>query len=245
MYEQANALERLPEFNSTIVTVHQRDNDEAVILNAIRVFDPGFEYETTDDSSDTASTEFDDMELFMNLSLLMEQRIIGKRGSTVRMMEMATGMNEIAGLPVDSKQLKAAVYMHDVGMTFVPGSALNNHGDFINPDIENMSEHPLLASQLLQGLGEWDEAVKIVLQHHERVDGEGYPNKLKSDDITAGAKLLNIVDAYDLMTYSADGSEDKRTIIRVVADINGRKGTQFDSHWVDIFNQYIRQRFSK
>ncbi len=213
------------------------DHDGAV-LQAIRVFDPAYEYEQ---EADVASSLTDDMQMFENLASVMEQRLVGKQDSTRRILSMSLAMNELAGHVVDSRQLRAAVLMHDVGMAFLPLGLLNKSGQYDEDEWQTVSGHPLVAAGLLENLAQWQEAREIVLQHHERVDGKGYPFQLPGERICAGAKLLAIADTFESMSHQRADREHRRTVIRIVAEVNACKGEQFDPYWVEIFNQHIRQ----
>ncbi|HDK16953.1 MAG TPA: hypothetical protein ENG75_03305, partial [Nitrospirae bacterium] len=79
----------------------------------------------------------------------------------------------------------------------------------------------------------------IILHHHERFDGNGYPHKLKGDIIPYGARILAIAEAYDVMmsntTYRNAGSAED-----ALAEIKGGAGSQFDPHMVNAFIKVIR-----
>ena len=266
LHDRPAALKDLPKFMQAVSNVYELGNADSVLVNAIRVFDPGYEHEVEDDVivseegpaseenavSDTAQeadpvkdSQWQDLELFKYMAQAMEQRVIGKQGSTQRVLDMALAMNALADCPIDNEQLKAAVYMHDVGMSFLPLSLVNKDSSYTETERQKLGYHPQVAARLLQRLDVWGEAAKIVTQHHERIDGSGYPQRLQGNDIVSGAKLLNIVDTFESMSQKRADREHKRTVIRIVAEINGHKGTQFDDYWVDIFNQYIRQKFAK
>ena len=79
----------------------------------------------------------------------------------------------------------------------------------------------------------------MILQHQEKLDGSGYPNKLPADMICDGARILAIVDAYYAMTnYRAD-REHKRSKLRAISEINACIGTQFCEEWVKVFNSIM------
>ena len=255
------ALKDLPKFMQAVTNVYELGNEDRVLVNAIRVFDPGFEHDAVPEVTESGKVEAEaapveetaavqpvilqDLELFKYLSQAMEQRVIGKQGSTQRIVEMALAMNALAGCPIDNDQLMAAAYMHDVGMAFLPLSLVNKESSYSEAERQKLGYHPQVAARMLQRLDNWQEAAKIVTQHHERIDGSGYPQRLRGEDIVPGAKLLSIADTFESMSQKRADREHKRTVIRIVAEINGHKGAQFDEYWVDIFNQYIRQKFSK
>ncbi|WP_394392914.1 HD-GYP domain-containing protein [Shewanella woodyi] len=84
------------------------------------------------------------------------------------------------------------------------------------------------------------EAAQIVLQHHEQVDGAGYPNHLTGDKICDGAKIIAIADTFDARSHErAHHTLLKRPLVRTMNEINNFSGTQFDPYWVEIFNQVV------
>ena len=87
----------------------------------------------------------------------------------------------------------------------------------------------------------WDQASYIVLEHHEREDGLGYPAGLTGAHICPGAKILAIVDAFEARTHERAYSTNlKRPFVRAVLEINRCAGTHFDPNWVNVFNEVGR-----
>jgi len=226
--------------------------DDAMLVSGIQIFDPYYKSSiTSNDSPPPAPAPINidymkrDIALFVDLAQTMEHRIMGKLGKSQRISEMALQMNQIANKPVDELQLHAAALVHDIGMAFLPLSLLNKTERYTDQERKKLLDHPSHSANLLVGLENWDLAGKIVKQHHERVDGKGYPNNLSKNEIVDGAKILAIADTFESMSHSRADREHRRTVIRIVAEINANENTQFDEHWVNIFNVYVRQRYLK
>ena len=224
-------------------------HDHEMLVNGIKIFDPGYQPTTSTpkkivepDAVNTAYIE-SDLALFVDLAQTMEHRVIGQLGKSQRICEMALKMNEIAQKPVDEIQLRAASLVHDIGMAFLPLSLLNKTDPYSEPERRKLHDHPNHSASLLDGLENWDLASLIVKQHHEQVSGQGYPNKLNGSEITNGAKILSIADTFESMSHSRADREHRRTVIRIVAEINNKEGIQFDEYWVGIFNIYVRDRY--
>jgi HD-GYP domain-containing protein (c-di-GMP phosphodiesterase class II) len=100
-----------------------------------------------------------------------------------------------------------------------------------------MRSHVYKSARLLENLNQWNEARKIVMQHHERIDGSGYPLGIKEDDICEGAKLLAILDTFDAITH-ARAYETHRQMPKkkAVIEINRIARGQFSSKWMQAFN---------
>jgi len=144
---------------------------------------------------------------------------------------------------VDPNQLAAAVLMHDIGMAFLPLNVLHKAGKLTGAELRTISSHPRTGYDLLRRMQRWDEAAEMVLQHHERVDGGGYPKGLTSLEICSGAKIIAIVDTFDARTHErAHVTQLKRPFVRAVLEISKCSGSQFSEKWVGLFNDTIRAR---
>ena len=89
---------------------------------------------------------------------------------------------------------------------------------------------------------QWREAANIVLQHHERVDGKGYPFGLTEDEICDGAKIIAIVDAIDARTHErVFMTTQARPLLRAAMEIGKHVDTQFSEKWVDVFKAVFQQ----
>jgi len=99
------------------------------------------------------------------------------------------------------EQLALGAFLHDIGKTLVPDHILNKKGKFTDKEYQQMKEHVDLGVNILAEIPELSAiALNIVQQHHERIDGSGYPKQLSSDDLNQYARMIAIVDTYDAMT---------------------------------------------
>lgn len=220
-------------------------NGESEILEKIAhvmaLLDPGF----VQASVAGPSPKEDDLVFLASLVHFVEGRALSPQGRTERILAMATDMNAAANRPIDPQQLAAAVYLHDVGMAFLPAELLKKQGGLSDQDRATLNGHAALGAQLLGQLGVWACASEIVAQHHERYDGTGYPNRLSNDQVCPGAKILAIADTFEAMTHARADGREKRPMLRVIAEVNAHSGGQFDPAWVDIFNRVVRSRYVK
>ena len=107
-----------------------------------------------------------------------------------------------------------------------------------NTEKEQLKKHPSLGYKVLKNNPVWEEAAQMVIQHHERPDGKGYPAQLNEHKICDGAKIIAIVDAFFSMTHSQ--RRHARSYLKAAAEINACSGTQFCEHWVQHFNIMLR-----
>ncbi|HMX15542.1 MAG TPA: HD domain-containing phosphohydrolase [Rhodocyclaceae bacterium] len=182
----------------------------------------------------------EDLAFFHSLALQLESRSPLFRGRTGRLLRLALDTNAAAGNPVDPQQLEAAVYVHDMGMMFVPESVWLKPGRLSPADTRIVREHPAQGAGLLGRMEGWKGAAEMVLQHHEMQDGGGYPRGLKGDEICAGAKVLAIADAYEAVVLKHRHRGAVRSLLRAAAEINACD-TQFAPEWIEPFNGVIRR----
>lgn len=141
-------------------------------------------------------------------------------------------------IKLQEKEVKVIQYVasvHDIGMTAVGDDILNKTFNLSPEEIERIRIHPEIGTELIRPL-EFVEAVSnIILHHHERVDGLGYPMGLKGDRIPVGSRILSVIDAYQSMT--TDKPYRKRmTVNEAVNELVTCSGKQFD---VDIVSNFI------
>jgi len=183
-----------------------------------------------------------DILLMISLIKPFEQRSPYWYGKSARHLLFALGMNAIADNRVNPAQLAAASLMHDFGMCFLPVDVLHKTTTHTIKEQKQIQQHPRIAHDLLGKMHHWDYAAEIVYQHHEHMNGEGYPHRLSESEICDGAKILSIVDTFDaIMHERAHIEKVKRPFIRAVLEINRYSGTQFSAEWVDIFNQFAQK----
>ena len=181
-----------------------------------------------------------DLDFFHSLALQYEARSPLFKGRSERQLNMALETNEVAGNPVDPLQLKAAVYMHDLGMMFLPESVWLKAGKLSDEEKQLLQSHPGFGGGLLQRMEGWQTASEIVLQHHETPDGGGYPHGLQGDKITPGAKILAVIDTFEAVTLKHRQHGGNRSLVRAIAEINACDN-QFAPEWITSFNTVVRR----
>ena len=194
----------------------------------------------------TAEEINEEIAFFMQLSLLIDQRSPYGAGRTSRIFELAMTMNHISKEPVAYEQLQTALYLHDLGMAFIPRKLMSKAGSLNRTDWHWVKNHVLSMHELISAFEVWQEAAEIILHHHERLDGTGYPNGLKGDQICEGAKLLAIVDSFEAITQKrAYQTSQQRPIVRAISEINNHSGILYCPKWVECFNQAVKRLHTK
>ncbi len=181
-----------------------------------------------------------DLAFFRTLALQLEGRSPSFKGRTTRLLRLALETNRAKGSPVDARQLEAAVYMHDLGMMFVPESVWLKVDRFSSEDKAALRLHPVYGAGLLERMPGWLSAAKMVAEHHEMPDGAGYPNGLHGETICDGAKILSIVDAFEAVMLKHINRGQTRSVLRAIAEVNA-SSQQFAPEWIAPFNEVIRR----
>lgn len=181
----------------------------------------------------------EDLRFFQSLALQFETRSPLYKGRSERLLRLASETNVQAGSPIDPTQLAAAVYMHDIGMMFLPESVWLKVGMLSDADKRLLHEHPGYAAGLMSRMNGWHDAALMIAQHHEAANGEGYPHGLEDEAIVPGAKILAIIDAFESVTLKHRHRGQGRSLLRAVAEVNA-SDQQFSAEWIGHFNQVIR-----
>ncbi len=100
----------------------------------------------------------------------------------------------------DIKILEKAAIIHDIGKIKIPDAILLKPGKLTATEYEIVKKHPITAYDMLHDISFVQDEIQIILSHHERYDGSGYPNGLKGDEIPLLSQILSIADTYDAMT---------------------------------------------
>ena len=131
-------------------------------------------------------------------------------------------------------QMKIAGLVHDIGKISIDEKILNKPGRLDDGEKIEIQKHPESGWRILSSSNEFENMAKLVLQHHEQWDGNGYPNKLIGEKISIEARIIAVADAYDAMTskrsYRAAMSNEE-----AIKEILRCSGTQFDPEIVDVF----------
>lgn len=222
-----------PEFDTpdTTIETHANLNDIDLTEHRNYIFCLG----------EHSDEQYNDLDYFRELSLQVDQQNVFWHGRTDKLVYLAIQLCRLStDKPIDSTQLIAAIYMHDIGMAFLPYELVNKQAKLDENEFKNLQQHVKWGSQLLSRMPLWSEAAVIVEQHHEQENGSGYPNKLTSEALCEGAKIIAILDAFYAMTNLRSDRDHRRSILRAISEINACTGTQFNGYWVDLFNQLIK-----
>ena len=149
------------------------------------------------------------------------------RGHSRRVMKYALmGGTQLSLPPAEMETLEYAGILHDIGKIAIDDKILNKPGTLSPVEWEMMREHPVRGANLLKGIQFLEKASKLVLHHHERYDGTGYPAGIKGATIPMGARLIAVADAFDTMTTKRSYRR-ALSVDYALSEIYGCSGTQF------------------
>lgn len=163
----------------------------------------------------------------------LDTHIQYRSGHASRVAETANRVGRAMGLEDDAlHDLHFASLLHDVGMLRIP---LEHQ-----KDPKYYRKHSVVGYKMLSRIRAWEKAAPIVLQHHERPDGTGYPDGAVGDDICLGARILAVCDCWDAMR-SDDWNHEALPVEDALTELAAHAGTQFDSDVVATFTSLVEQ----
>ena len=131
--------------------------------------------------------------------------------------------------------------LHDIGKIGIPDNILLKPGSLTDDEYEIIKKHPSIGSNIIGHFGMWLDEQKIIKHHHERWDGNGYPDRLKGKEIPFLSRILSVADVYDALTsdrsYRKKMSDD--VAIKIIRE---NAGAQFDDEIVDVFLDLFEHR---
>jgi len=188
-----------------------------------------------------ASVESLYLEVFESMARQVDRKDKYTKGHSDRVAALSLLLAKELGLPTAMvKTIVAAGLLHDVGKVYIDDEVLNKPGKLSDTEYKHIQKHPELGVSLLRGKEfPWD-IKPLILHHHERMDGKGYPLGLKGEDIPLGARIMCIADVFDALT--SDRVYRKAFDTSKALDImNNEMGHAFDPVLLRCFVSMIEQ----
>jgi putative nucleotidyltransferase with HDIG domain len=165
-------------------------------------------------------------------TLGMRDRMTARHSAAVARFAKATAA--AAGLSArDQELVHTAGLLHDVGKFTFPDQTLSGT-TLTEEDWVLIHSHPQRGADIVGRVRGYAEVAEIILCHHERIDGRGYPRHLSGDDIPLLARVLSVADCFDVMT-ARDSYRKPRSIAAAIAELRRVAGSQLDARIVEIF----------
>jgi HD-GYP domain-containing protein (c-di-GMP phosphodiesterase class II) len=144
---------------------------------------------------------------------------------------------------LDEKQIESLKYaslLHDTGKIDIPSEILTKTTKLTVKEFNIIKRHPLKGAQILQPLQILKPTIPIILHHHEKYNGSGYPSRLKKGQIPQGARIMAVADAFEAMVYGRPYRE-RMDIASAIKEIKKKSGTQFDPKVVEAFLKVVKK----
>ncbi|MBW9171426.1 diguanylate cyclase [Clostridium estertheticum] len=140
----------------------------------------------------------------------------------------------------NKKELIYGAYMHDIGKINIPKEILNKNMPLTPDEWEIMKQHSVNGVEIIKSVESLKEIAPLILYHHERYDGNGYPDNLKGKDIPYLVRMLTVVDCFDAMTSSRPYNI-RKTYKEAIEELKRCSGKQFDKQIANSFIEVIRE----
>lgn len=137
--------------------------------------------------------------------------------------------------------LEFAALLHDAGKMDLPKKLLRKQRPLTAKEFELIAKHPQKGIDLIKNLESLKPVMPIILSHHERYDGKGYPSGLKKNKIPLGARILSVIDSFDAM-YFGRPYRKGCTLEEVREELKKQKGKQFDPKIVDVLLKILKRK---
>ena len=163
----------------------------------------------------------------------MDYHVPEKKGHARRVARYAVKLAKSMGLnEEEQKKIYFAALLHDIGLL--------KYDQDEYWGLKKFEMHPTLGYEMMKAVTMWQPMAPLVLSHHERYDGSGYPRGLSGQDIPLGARIISLAEVFDIMA-SSKSYKPARGFQEAVDEIRNNSGVQFDPHVVDIFLASVRK----
>ena len=167
------------------------------------------------------------------------------RGHSDRVSEFSVLIGNKMGLDAETIHiLQIGGLFHDIGKIGIPDSILLKESKLDDNEYSQIKNHPSIGAHMLGNAEIFKDIIPVVLHHHEKYDGNGYPSKLAGNDIPLVARIAAIADTFDAMT-SKRTYRDALPIEVVIEEFQRCSGTQFDPEITNIFLDILKNDYNK
>lgn len=181
------------------------------------------------------------LQLMQMLSTTIEAKDEYTKGHSHRVAEYSVLIaRELGWNEKELSNLKNAAHLHDIGKIAIPDTILNKPSKLSEEEFSIIKEHTIIGANILKNISLIDHVQEIVRNHHERYDGNGYPDGLKGKEIPLHARIVAVADSYDAMS-SQRIYRNQLPSEKIIQELENNKGTQFDPEITDIFLKLLRE----
>lgn len=174
-----------------------------------------------------------------SLATALEARDEYTRGHSQRVSDVSLMIGEKLGFgPEAMEELRVGTILHDIGKIGVPDAILNKRARLTDEEFAIMKTHPVIGYEICRPLSLSEGVLMIIRNHHEKLDGSGYPDGLKGGELPLSLRVVCVADAFDAMS----SRRPYRTVMEtstVLAELSKGAGTQFDPVVVEILKDLM------
>jgi putative nucleotidyltransferase with HDIG domain len=134
-----------------------------------------------------------------------------------------------------------AALLHDIGKFILPDRILKANVPLTDEDWMLIKRHPQQGARVVSSLDGYGPVADIILAHHERIDGKGYPRGLEGDQIPELARIISVADTYDVMT-ARDSYRTPTSSYEAIQELRRVSGTQLDARFVEVFIELLEDQ---
>ncbi|MDP2922765.1 MAG: HD domain-containing phosphohydrolase [Candidatus Omnitrophota bacterium] len=139
------------------------------------------------------------------------------------------------------KSLEYASLLHDAGKIQLPSGILKKETPLTDEEFKMVMKHPRKGVEMIKDLDVLKPVIPIILHHHERFDGQGYPSRFRKDQIPIGSRILSVLDAFDAMFFGRPYKK-RRQLKEIERELMQQVGKQFDPKIVEVFLKILRRK---
>ena len=181
---------------------------------------------------------FDRLKTFLAIINARDRYTFGHSERVLIYCSIIASLMELA--PDQKKALQYGAYLHDIGKIDIDRIILNKAGALDPDEWIVMKNHPIWGAEITKQVKVLDPAVPIILYHHERYDGAGYPTGLAEENIPIEARVLTLADAFDAMTVERSYKK-ARSYEEAILELQQNKSTHFDPDIVSLFVSFLQK----
>lgn len=179
------------------------------------------------------------VQMMSSMQNAMEEKDYYTAGHTMRVTEYAVLLGRAMDIPEEDQiVLRRAAQFHDIGKLVIDLSCIQKPGKLTDEEWELIKKHPSIGANIVKPLRFMEREQFIIRHHHERMDGNGYPDGLKGDELDSLTKIIVVVDSYDAMT-SKRNYRKNLSMEEALVELDRCSGNQFDKETVEIFSNTI------
>ena len=179
------------------------------------------------------------VQIMSSLQAAMEEKDEYTAGHTRRVTELSMLLGSAIDLSEEKMAtLKRAAQFHDIGKLVIDLSCIQKPGKLSKEEWDLIKKHPEVGASIIEPLDFMDEEKDIILHHHERLDGGGYPDGIGEGELCLLTKVITIADSFDAMT-SRRNYRRNMNYTEAVAELRRCGGSQFDSELVEYFSEAV------